>query len=58
MQCICGAVIEYCVSVSVHVFVHGAKKQTRKRENKDNKSTGKNMIGLPINEFKPTHSCL
>ena len=58
MQYICGVAVEYCVSVSVHVFVYGAKKQPKK-EIEDNNSTcrGK-MIGVPINEFKPTPFCL
>ena len=30
MQYICGVAVEYCVSVSVHVFVYGAKKQPKK----------------------------
>ena len=58
MQCICGVATVYCVSVSVHVFVHEMKKQPRKRVNEDNMSTVKKMIGVPINGFKPTHSCL
>ena len=55
VQCTCvrgvGVICMYCVSV--HVFVHGASKQSRKRAN-ENKSTGKKMIGVPTNGFEPT----
>ena len=44
--CVCGCI------------VHGASKQPRKRENKDNKSTGKKMIGGPISGYEPTPTCL
>ena len=54
MQCICGVVIVHCVSV--HVFVHGAKKQTRKWVNEDNKATGIKMIGVPIMASNPLPS--
>ena len=54
MQCIGGVVIVYCVSV--HVFVHGAKKQTRKGVNEDNKPTGIKMIGVPIMASNPLPS--
>ena len=38
-QCVCSVGVVYCVSV--HVIVPGTSEQPRKRENKDNKSTGK-----------------
>ena len=53
-QCVCGFCVMYCVSV--HVFLHGASKQPSERENEDNKSTGKKMIGVPMNGFEPTPS--
>ena len=53
-QCVCSVGVMYCVSV--HVLLHGASKQLRKRENEDSKSTGKKMIGVPMNGFEPTPS--
>ena len=56
VQCVCGVGVVYCVSV--HVFAHGTSKQSTKYENEDSKSTGKKMIGVPMNGFEPTCSCL
>ena len=46
-------VVLHCVSV--HVFVHGASKQSRKRENED-KPTGI-LIGVYQIDLNPTPTC-